>query len=150
VETKQGDAFGPYVNMLVAELALAWLDAKPAKSIRSRKRPPSSPVLSPERVQLLAELEQLAETKNDFWALAFLAEARLLRALDAATVDDVTSEAMLDRYRDAQRRGRSRRELDSVLAQVRLLARVAAKSADKVVLALGARLEQLASRLTES
>jgi hypothetical protein len=165
VKTGQSDAFWPYMSTLVASLAESWLrPIPPAKSAppatpapsatpaRARKRASrkASSALSAAQRETVAAFEQVVATRNDFWALGFLAEAALLRALHAGDIAEVTSDALIARYRDAQRRGRSRRELDSMLAEVRLLARVAARSEDPTVVPLGASLDQLVDRLAGS
>ncbi len=152
VETKQDDAFWPFMSTLMARLAASWLrpTALGKTSPRGRKRAgPVAAALSPAELETLAAFEQAAAGRNDFWALGFLAQAALVRSLLAGALDEVTSDGLFERYRDAQRRGRSTRELDSLVTDVRTLARVAGRSEDPRAAALAPGLDRLAARLAE-
>jgi len=136
---KHRNAFYPYINMAVARLASSWLDpSDPARDAEGLA----------ENIERLAEFEETIGADNDFWSLGFIAEAELLRSLYARDATRVIGEATVRGYRHAQRRGRSRREIDSVLTQVRFLSLIAASSNEETK-RLGKALDQLARQLAE-
>jgi hypothetical protein len=164
VKTRQSDPFYPYSNLVVARLTRSWLETadmeaatkddtktKGKKKGKREETAADAPAASSlaASIAVLADLERAIEGANDFWSLGFVAEAELLRKLYGRAPDGVTSDAVLRRYREAERRGRSRREFDSVLTQVRYLSLMAGRSSDKATKALKEALDRLERRLAK-
>jgi len=158
VQRRQNDAFYPFVNAVVARLARQWLGGLD-DTVQTRAAVQVPRQALDVEIAELARLEEALKSATDFWSLGFFAEAELLRRLYRATTasDDkadgdavaaITASELVARFRDAQKRGRSHREMDSVVTQMRFLAVFAGRSGDSNVQAVGHELERLAQRLT--
>lgn len=142
IKTRDGadDAFYPFVNGLVVQLAACWLNGV-ATTDEIQKT-----------VDTLKTIRQ-SVTGRGFWTRSFHAEAELLHRINEvaskrAPVNVLTDDAVVDLYRKAQKRGRSRREIDSVVTQIRFLADCATRST--VVPMLGHALGTLVRQLVEA
>jgi len=142
-EQRAADAFYPFSNLVVASLGQSWLAGT------ARGRGNAAAALSAD-VTTLRNLRREKEKTNatDYWSLIFLAESALLEALDAGTYV-ANRRPLLAAYRRAQRRGGSRRELDSAVTQIRCLALIASQSprpADRKAMAF---LDQFAAEVAK-
>ena len=148
---KQDDAFYPFINAVVARLARSWLGGGD-KAEPGTGSGPSTPAIPSLRAEInrLVGFEEDLQNATDFWSLGFLAEAALIRVLHSKQAAKVTEGDLIERYRIAQNRGSSRREMDSVVTQIRFLTVVAGQSSDPRVEALGEALQQLARQLTDT
>jgi hypothetical protein len=149
------DRFYPFINKVVGRLAHSWLrravDAKITAGTKGKSRAITAgapaPSFSGDLLQLdtfVAERERLA----DFLSAAFVAEAALVKAL-ASGDTGLEDPDIAARYRRAQKRGRSRREIDSCLTQIRFLAAMATASPRADGVRRGAALDRLVRDLTE-
>lgn len=157
------DVFWPQINAVVAQLARSWIQPAPApaaakvkdrrKKLRRKGDVPAPAAAAPsplaKDIQELAAIAVERAKETDFWSAAFVAESALMSALDARTPDALASSELLEKYREAQQRGRSRRELDSIVTQVRFLAAMANASPAPDVKKLAPALERLAKKLTD-
>jgi tetratricopeptide (TPR) repeat protein len=153
VEYQHKDQFYPFINKVVAVLAQSWLEPQRKATAAKRKPKTRGAALAGARLDAdiarLREFEAALKSATDFWSLGFLAESALVRALHAGDPNAITKPAMIGRYRRAQRRGRSRREMDSVVTQIRFLSQMAKAADAKAVRQLAAALDRLARQLAE-
>ena len=157
---EHSDASYPFSNAVVARLARAWLGRGDDGTLDERPRSPAQaiPALSVE-IDELESFETRLKAATDFWSLSFFSEAELLRRVYRATtandaeaqrtaISAITARELVALFQKAQKRGRSHREMDSVVTQVRFLAVFAARSASPHVKAIGNALDELVRRLT--
>ncbi|MEQ1909733.1 MAG: CHAT domain-containing protein [Vicinamibacterales bacterium] len=148
----QHRAFYPFVNSVVVGIARGWL-------IATRKAGDEEMIAA--RVGELKDFEADLKDATDFWSLGFFAEAELLRLLHGATsatdsdglkktIDLITGNDLVERFRNAQKRGRSHREMDSVVTQIRFLTMFARVSKQPNVGRICKALEALAAELMTS
>lgn len=156
-ERNPGGTFYPFINKVVGRLAHSWLEAGTAskagakagakgKAKAGKKAAPETTI--EEDLKTLATYADEQAKQTDFWSTAFVAEAALVTALAGGDPAGVTDADRVADYRRAEKRGRSGREMDSVVTQIRFLARMAGKSPDKAVNKLGAALDGLVRQLT--
>jgi len=158
------DAFWPRINAVVAKLTRSWIEppAAPGASARVKdrraklRRKGDAPAPAPVAPSLLAkELEELKaiaaekEENTDLWSAALVAEFALVSALDSRKPEALASSELIGKYREAQQRGRSRRESDSIITQVRFLAAMAKASPLADVKKLAPPLDDLVRQLNE-
>jgi hypothetical protein len=158
-ERNPGGRFYPFINKTIGRLAHSWLEAGNGKPKAGAKRNAKDKAKRGRKAEAETTLDQDLETlatyadergqSTDFWSTAFVAEAALVTALASGDPAEVADPERVAQYQRAEKRGRSGREMDSVVLQIRFLARMAGKSPDKAVNKLGAALDGLVRQLTE-
>ena len=126
-DAKRHDVYYPLGNRLAAEIVLSWGQPK-GRSTR-RGKPKGADPLAEGLAELSTYAKELTGKGQSFWGMSLTPDHKLLEVLYAQRLTANDQKEILNGYLEANRRGGSAREMDSIIKNIKFFESMVATQA---------------------